>query len=295
MSVSYKKQHPLKGVIFFMTAIFLISVVDTVCKVFTKDLHSIQLVWGYFVGINLTLWVFFLFKGEKFSNLRRTERPLLQIIRPAFLVCSISSLFIGLTYLPIAEATVIGFVAPLFITALSVPILKVSVDIHRWSAVAIGLVGVIIIIRPGGDLWHLASVMPLLGALFFALFQIITRLLAATERTHTTLFYTGLGGLAWSSLIVPFVWVTPSITHIFVFLSTGAMGAVAHLCMISAFDRAEASLLAPYNYTKLIWVSVLGYLIFNDVPSLDMWIGAIIIVSAGFYVLYREKNINLKR
>ena len=295
MSVSYKKQHPLTGVIFFMTAIFLISVVDTVCKVFTKDLHSIQLVWGYFVGINLTLGVFFLFKGEKFSNLRRTERPLLQIIRPAFLVCSISSLFIGLTYLPIAEATVIGFVAPLFITALSVPILKEHVDIHRWSAVVIGLVGVIIIIRPGGDLWHLASVMPLLGALFFALFQIITRLLAATERTHTTLFYTGLGGLAWSSLIVPFVWVTPSITHIFVFLSTGAMGAMAHLCMISAFDRAEASLLAPYNYTKLIWVSVLGYLIFNDVPSLDMWIGAIIIVSAGFYVLYREKNINLKR
>ncbi len=294
MSLSYKKQHPLKGVLFFMTAIFLISVVDTVCKVFTKDLHSIQLVWGYFVGINLTLWVFFLFKGAKFSNLRRTERPLLQIIRPAFLVCSISSLFIGLTYLPIAEATVIGFVAPLFITALSVPILKESVDIHRWGAVAIGLVGVIIIIRPGGDLWHLASVMPLLGALFFALFQIITRLLAATERTHTTLFYTGLGGLAWSSLIVPFVWVTPSITHIFVFLSTGAMGAMAHLCMISAFDRAEASLLAPYNYTKLIWVSVLGYLIFNDVPSLDMWIGAIIIVSAGFYVLYRERNINLK-
>ena len=294
MSLSYKKQHPLKGVLFFMTAIFLISVVDTVCKVFTKDLHSIQLVWGYFVGINLTLWVFFLFKGAKFSNLRRTERPLLQIIRPAFLVCSISSLFIGLTYLPIAEATVIGFVAPLFITALSVPILKESVDIHRWSAVAIGLVGVIIIIRPGGDLWHLASVMPLLGALFFALFQIITRLLAATERTHTTLFYTGLGGLAWSSLIVPFVWVTPSITHIFVFLSTGAMGAVAHLCMISAFDRAEASLLAPYNYTKLIWVSVLGYLIFDDVPSLDMWIGAIIIVSAGFYVLYRERNVNLK-
>ena len=294
MSFSYKKQLTLKGVLFFMTAIFLISVVDTVCKVFTKDLHSIQLVWGYFVGINLTLWVFFLFKGEKFSNLWRTERPLLQIIRPAFLVCSISSLFIGLTYLPIAEATVIGFVAPLFITALSVPILKEHVDIHRWSAVAIGLVGVIIIIRPGGDLWHLASVMPLLGALFFELFQIITRLLAATERTHTTLFYTGLGGLAWSSLIVPFVWVTPSITHIFVFLSTGAMGAMAHLCMIIACDRAEASLLAPYNYTKLIWVSVLGYLIFDDVPSLDMWIGAIIIVSAGFYVLYRERYVNLK-
>ncbi len=294
MSVSSEKQHPLKGILFFMTAIFLISVVDTVCKVFTRDLHSIQLVWGYFVGINLSLWVFFLFKKKKLSKLRTTERLLLQIIRPAFLVWAISSLFIGLTYLPIAEATAIGFVTPLFITALAVPILKEKVDIHRWSAVGIGLVGVIVIIRPGGDLWHFASVMPLLGALFFALFQIMTRLLAATERTHTTLFYTGLGGLAWSSLIVPFVWTTPSVTHILVFLATGTMGAMAHLCMITAFDNAEASLLAPYNYTKLIWVAALGYLVFNDIPSLDMWLGTIIIVSAGFYVLYREKNVNVK-
>ena len=284
----------MKGVLFFMTAIFLISVVDTVCKVFTGDLHSIQLVWGYFVGINLTLWVFFLFKKKKLSKLRTTERLLLQIIRPALLVCSISSLFIGLTYLPIAEATAIGFVAPLFITALAVPILKEKVDIHRWSAVGIGLVGVIVIIRPGGDLWHFASVMPLLGAPFFALFQIMTRLLAATETTHTTLFYTGLGGLAWSTLIVPFVWTTPSVTHILVFLATRTMGAMAHLCMITAFDNAEASLLAPYNYTKLIWVAALGYLVFNDKPSLDMWLGVIIIVSAGFYVLYREKNVNVK-
>ncbi len=294
MSVSSEKQHPLKGILFFMTAIFLISVVDTVCKVFTRDLHSIQLVWGYFVGINLSLWVFFLFKKKKLSKLRTTERLLLQIIRPAFLVWAISSLFIGLTYLPIAEATAIGFVTPLFITALAVPILKEKVDIHRWSAVGIGLVGVIVIIRPGGDLWHFASVMPLLGALFFALFQIMTRLLAATERTHTTLFYTGLGGLAWSSLIVPFVWTTPSVTHILVFVATGTMGAMAHLCMITAFDNAEASLLAPYNYTKLIWVAALGYLVFNDIPSLDMWLGTIIIVSAGFYVLYREKNVNVK-
>ena len=289
MTPPNKTQHPLKGVLFFTTAIFLISVVDTVCKIFTKDLHSIQLVWGYFIGINLFLWVFFFLKGEKLSKLRVTDRPFLQIIRPAFLVCSISSLFLGLTYLPIAEATAIGFVAPLFITALSVPILRETVDIHRWSAVVVGLLGVIIIVRPGSDLWHFASIMPLLGALFFALFQIMTRLLSATEKTHTTLFFTGLGGLAWSSLIVPFVWVAPSKIHLLVFFATGAMGAAAHLCMISAFDRAEASLLAPYNYTKLLWVAVLGYWIFGDIPSLDMWIGAVIIVSAGFYVLYKER------
>ena len=285
-----KTQHVFKGVLFFITAIFFISVVDTICKLFTKELHAIQIVWGYFLGINLTLWVFFFLKGKKLSNLRTTDRPILQILRPAFLVCSISSLFVGLTYLPLAEATAIGFVAPLFITVLSVPILKEKVGIHRWAAVVVGLIGVLIIIRPGSDFWHFISIMPLLGALFFALFQILTRLLSGTEKTHTTLFYTGLGGLFWSSLIVPFVWVIPSQIHVLVFLATGTLGALAHLCMINAFDFAEASFLAPYNYTKLLWVAVFGYLVFGDIPSFEMWIGSGIIVSAGLYVLYRERK-----
>ena len=285
-----KTQHVFKGVLFFITAIFFISVVDTICKLFTKELHAIQIVWGYFLGINLTLWVFFFLKGKKLSNLRTTDRPILQILRPAFLVCSISSLFLGLTYLPLAEATAIGFVAPLFITVLSVPILKEKVGIHRWAAVVVGLIGVLIIIRPGSDFWHFISIMPLLGALFFALFQILTRLLSGTEKTHTTLFYTGLGGLFWSSLIVPFVWVAPSQIHGLVFLATGTLGALAHLCMINAFDFAEASLLAPYNYTKLLWVAVFGYLVFGDIPSFEMWIGSGIIASAGLYVLYRERK-----
>ena len=124
MKLLKNNQNLFKGILFFMAAILVISVVDTICKLFTKELHAIQIVWGYFIGINLTLWAFFFLKGEKLSKLKITDRPILQILRPAFLVCSISSLFIGLTYLPLAEATAIGFVAPLFITILSVPILK---------------------------------------------------------------------------------------------------------------------------------------------------------------------------
>ena len=290
MDPSNQKHQPLKGIFLFITAIFLISIVDTICKFFTKDLHAIQIVWGYLIGINVTLWIFFFLKGKKLSKLVKSKKLVLQIIRPAFLICSISSLFIGLTYLPIAEATAIGFVAPLFITALSVPILKEKVGIHRWSAVVFGFLGVIIIVRPGTEFWHIASIMPLLGAFFFALFQIFTRLLSTTENTYTTLFYTGIGGLGWSSLMVPFVWSPMLRIHFFVFFSIGIMGAIAHLCMISAFDRAEASFLAPYNYTKLLWVAVLGYIIFGDIPSLEMWLGAFIIVSAGFYVFSREKK-----
>ena len=167
-------------------------------------------------------------------------------------------------------------------------------SIHRWTAILIGFTGVIIIIRPGGEFWQFVSIMPLLGAIFFALFQIFTRLLSGTEKTFTTLFYTGLGGLGWSSILVPFVWVVPSQIHILVFLAIGTLGALAHLCMINAFDFAEASLLAPFNYTKLLWVTVFGYWVFDDIPSLDMWVGSGVIVSAGLYVLYRERKINKK-
>jgi drug/metabolite transporter (DMT)-like permease len=285
-----QEQRSLQGIGFFAVAILLIAIVDTTCKIYTTDLHAVQLVWGYFIGINLTLLVYFVIRRERLSTLVRTERLGVQLARPAFLVASITALFIGLTYLPIAEATAIGFTAPLFITALSVPILKEKVGLHRWVAVVIGLAGVLIVIRPGGGLWHWASLMPLIGAVFFAFFQLITRVLAASERTNTTLFYTGLGGLVWTSLMVPFYWTAPSMVHWLVFLSTGAMGALAHLCMISAFNRAEASLLAPYNYSKMIWVAMLGYAVFGDIPSTNMWVGTAVIVAAGGYVFYRERR-----
>ena len=208
-----KTGQKLSGVLFFVAAILLISIVDTICKIFTTELHSLQLVWGYFLGINLTLWIFFYYRRERITNLVKTDRIVVQLMRPAFLAASITSLFLGLTYLPIAEATTIGFTAPLFITALSGPILREKVGIHRWLAVVLGLIGVLVIVRPGGGLWHWASLMPFVGAMFFAIFQIITRLLSKTEKTNTTLFYTGLGGFFWTSIIVPFVWITPSLLH----------------------------------------------------------------------------------
>jgi drug/metabolite transporter (DMT)-like permease len=91
--------------------------------------------------------------------------------------------------------------------------------------------------------------------------------------------------------LVPFFWVPPTGVHWLVFLLTGVMGALAHLCMISAFNRAEASLLAPYNYSKLIWVAVLGYLVFGDIPSTNMWAGSAVIMAAGVYVAYRERRL----
>lgn len=274
------------GVIYFLAAIGLISLVDTICKFYTDELNAVMLVWGYFVCIAFFVTGYFGIRRE--FSLLHCNRPGLQIARSGFLAASIASLYVSLTYLPIAEATAIGFTGPLFITAFSVPFLGERVGWHRWLAVIIGLAGVLVIVRPGGAVWHWSASMALLGAVCFAFFQLITRRLANQDRHQTTLLYTSIGGTAWASLMVPFFWTTPTTSQWAMFVLIGAMGAGAHYCMVQAFLRGEASLLAPFNYSKLIWVAILGYLVFDDVPGLDTMIGSSIIAAAGLYVLYRE-------
>ncbi len=287
------ESQPRLAIVLILTSIGLISVLDTIYKYLTAELHPVQLVWGYFVGIVGFLVLYFAVRRVPPTRLLRTNRPALQIGRPAFLATSIITLYIGLTYLPFAEATAIGFMAPFFIVLLAAPLLGERVGLHRWLAVIAGLVGVIVIVRPGGGIWHWAASMPLIGAACFAGYQLVTRFMAATERPETTLFYTGLGGLLWTSLIVPFFWMPLTPLHWAVFAGTGVMGALAHLCLIGAFQRAEASLLAPFNYTKLVWAAVLGYLAFGDVPSLNTLVGSAIIIAAGIYVFRHESRANL--
>ena len=275
-----------KGVLYFLSSIGLIALVDTTCKFYTDELHAVVLVWGYFVGITVFVMGYYVTRGQ--MVLLKTEQPVIQIIRPGFLVLSISGLFLGLTYLPMAEATAIGFTGPLFIVALSVPMLGERVGWHRWLAVVAGLAGVLVIVRPDGTVWHWSAATTLLGAICFAIFQILTRRLAGQEKHQTTLIYTSLAGTFWVSLLAPFFWTPPSADHALMFLIIGAMGAAAHLCIIKAFAHAQASLLAPFNYSKLVWVIILGYLVFGDVPGLDTIVGSAIIVSSGLYVLYRE-------
>ena len=275
------------AVLYLLLATALIALVDTTCKFYTDELHAVMLVWGYFVGI--TVFVAGYFGGRRQFNLLQSDRPVLQLVRPGFLVMSIASLFVSLTYLPIAEVTAIGFTGPLFITALSVLFLHERVGWHRWLAVAVGLAGAILIVRPGGAVWHWSASMALLGAVCFACFQLLTRHLADKERHQTTLLYTSIGGTAWASLIVPFYWSTPTVGQCVMFLIIGALGAGAHFCMIQAFSKAQASFLAPFNYSKMIWVIILGYLVFDEFPDLYTLTGSAVIAAAGLYVIYRER------
>ena len=293
-----KKTHI--GILLLLASIGFITVIDTGAKYMTSDLPALQLVWGYFFGIFASLCLLALGKlalgglalgcGRRLCRQLSTRRPLLHLGRVGLLVASISLLFLALTHMSLADATAISFTSPLFITLLAIPILGEKVGKARWLAVLGGLCGVLVVVRPGSGLASWVSLLPLLGAVAFAAFQIVTRLLARTETTYATLFYTGLFGLIWSSLTLPLVWVTPQPWHWLAFLVQGALGVGAHLCLIKAFKLAEASLLAPFNYSKIIWAAAAGYLVFGNIPTLNTLAGAAIIALAGLFVMLHERR-----
>jgi len=266
------------------------AIIDSTAKFLAEDLHSVQVTWGYFVAMLLGLTIYSAVRGVRPADAFRTGRPWLQLLRPLLITLTLGMLFTGLAYLPLAEAIAITFMSPLFVTALSVPLLGERVGIHRWLAVLAGVVGMLILVRPAGGVVHWAALLTLGSALAFALFQIVTRRLMATETTTSVLFWTAVGSVLWASLAVPFFWTPLALWQVAVLLGIGLIGVSAHFCMIRAFTLAEASQLAPFNYIKLVWAVLIGYAVWGDVPDPRTWLGSAIIIASGLYVYWREQR-----
>ena len=282
-------RHLHTGALFLVMSNGLTATVDAAAKYMSPSLHGVQVVWGYSLAITVLVLGYAVVRSGPLRRAFATRRPLLQLGRGAMLFATISMLFMALAHLPLADVIAVSFAAPLFITVLAVPLLSERVGAHRVAAVVVGLAGVAIVMRPGAGVFEWAALLALASAIFFALFQITTRVLAATEPPFTTLLYTGIGTLVCSSLAVPFVWAPISVAEIGVFAVIGALGVGAHVCMIRAYEFTQASFLAPFNYAKLLWAVALGYLVFGDVPGLHVVAGSVVIVSSGLYVLYRER------
>jgi len=280
--------RPQAGILLLVASIGLITVVDATAKYLSPTFPAMQLTWGYFLGIVLHVGGWVALRGGR-AAVATTRLPL-QLLRSALLVGSITCLFVGFRYLPLAETIAIAFMGPLFLVAASGPILGERVGARRWAAVLAGFAGVLVIVRPGSGLGHWAAFMPLLSAACFAGYQLTTRQLALSERVSATMFWTAAGGFAWSSLSLPFAWVAPEPVHWLVFVLLGSFGAAAHLLMIRAFQEAPASLLAPFNYSKLIWAALYGWIAFGDLPTANTLAGSVLIVGAGVWAALAERH-----
>ena len=278
----------LRGVLWMLLGMSCIGILDGAAKYLGVRLNGIEVAGGYFVATFICVAAYALATRASRTRPLRSRRPWLQIGRAACLVSSLSCLFVSLNYLPLAEATAINFTGPLFIVALSGPLLGERIGLGRWLAVTAGMAGALIVVRPGAEVFHWASLLPLVGAFFFALFNIVTRLLRSADSTLTTLVHTfGIGSVLMSPML-PIVWTTPTPAECLVFAATGVLGFAAHFSIIRSLELADASKVAPLNYVRLVWAIGIGFAVFGDLPGAATLAGGAVIVASGLYVLYQE-------
>jgi drug/metabolite transporter (DMT)-like permease len=281
----------VSGVLVFTVGLSFIALADAMAKVLGESMASPQVVWLYLVSVLTALMIYLLLTRQNFRKLAQTKKPRLQIARGLSILGSLTFIFASLQYLPLAEATVINFTGPLFMVALAGPMLGERVGWRRWAAVIVGLAGAMIVVRPGSDVFQWAALLPIGSAMFFALFQLLTRKLAGHDGAFTTLFYTQIVAAGGAVLAAPFFWTPVTLYQLgFAFLA-GCVGLAAHLCMFNAFRLADASLLAPINYTRIVASVLLGYWIFGNLPDIYTILGGAVIIGSGLFVIYRETRV----
>jgi drug/metabolite transporter (DMT)-like permease len=273
------QQHPIRGVALVMAAVFLFSSMDTLAKSVLRSYPLPPLIWVRYT-VHFVFMLALLAPRMRFT-LVRTQRPVLQTLRGLALVASTGFFYLSLTYLPLAEAAAISFVAPVLVTSLSGPQLGERVTRRQWIAVSMGFVGVLVIIRPGGGLLSFAVVFPLLSAFVFSLYQILTRKLAGRENPFTSLFYTALVGTLVTSAVLPVSWQTPTLSQLSMMIAIGCLGGLGHFLLIHAVEVASPSALAPFIYTQLMWSTLLAFLAFGEFPDPGSLLGMLVIAAAG--------------
>jgi drug/metabolite transporter (DMT)-like permease len=282
-----RTDRPFRGIALILASTVFLGASDVTAKYLSGTLPSIEIAWIRFLVFALIMAPAMVPGSPIFAL--RTPRPGLQLLRGAALLGSSLFFISGLRFLPIAEASATGFVSPLFVTALSIILLGESVGLRRWLATAVGLIGVLIILRPGTSAFHPAAFFPLVSALAWAGTLIMTRMMSGRERAVTIMTWSSITGVCILSALVPFVWIAPSWNDVLFGVFIGVASTAGQWIVVLAFRYADASVLAPFSYTQLLWVSILGFLIFGEVPDVWTVVGAVFIVASGLYTAHRER------
>ena len=282
-----RADRPFRGIALILASTVFLGASDVTAKYLSAALPSIEIAWIRFLVFALIMSPAMV-PGSPLYALR-SQRSGLQVMRGVALLGSSLFFISGLRFLPIAEASATGFVAPLFVTALSIVFLGEAVGVRRWLATAVGLIGVLIILRPGTGAFHPAAFFPIVSALAWACTLIMTRMMSGRDHAITTMTYSSIVGVCILSVMVPFVWVAPSWHDILLGVFIGLASTAGQWIVVLAFRYADASVLAPFSYTQLLWVSILGFAIFGEVPDVWTVTGAVFIVGSGLYTAHRER------
>ena len=278
----------LVGIALMCVALICFSCLDAIGKWLGPQIGPLETTWARYIS-SVCLVSVVLNPWTK-PGITRTKKPWMQAVRSLLLFASTMLNFLALQYLQLMETMSIIFLAPLLVALLSGPILGEWVGTRRMVAIGVGFVGVLIVTRPGTGHVHPAALFSLAGTFCYAFYVILTRILAAHDSSATTMFYSGLGGLMILTPIMPFVWRQPGdLTVVFFMVLIGAFGALGHWLLILAYKRAPAPVLSPFIYTQLVWMMLLGYVVFGDIPDSWTLTGAAVVIASGLYLLHRER------
>ncbi len=270
----------------------LVPVMDGTAKLLIVDYSLGQVIWGrYFFHLLSLIPLFILLKQKPTLRPKKTG---LQLARALFLLGDTALFFAALFFIPLAMGKAIFFAAPLIMTALAPLLLNEKVGYHRWGAVLIGFSGTLFIINPGpgGDVF--GYLLAFGAAAFYAIYLLLTRKLSTSSSPLNMLLFTAVVGTVIMTFVLPFIWIMPDLKGWLLMLATGLLGTLSHFLLIKAFEKGNASSLAPLSYTEIVSATIFGVIVFGNFPDLWTWIGISIVIASGIYILNRQRLLGIK-
>jgi drug/metabolite transporter (DMT)-like permease len=287
-SAMAQSDNPTRGIVLIVAAMFIFACQDTITKHLAQTYSTPQIIWVRFLffavfAMALSTW------ATPLKTVARAHRPWLQILRSLLIVAEIGVFVIAVRVLTLAETHALFASFPLIVTALSALFLAEKVGIRRWAAVIVGFLGVLIILRPGTGVFQPEALVALAAAAMFAGYHVLTRIVSRHDSSDTSMLYMAVVGAFVLTLIGPFYWIEPTVEAWRWLGLLSVTGAVGHMLLIKALECAPASTLQPFNFTLLVWATVMGYLVFGNLPDLWTVVGGAVVVASGLYTLYRER------
>ncbi|MEN8659229.1 DMT family transporter [Marivita sp.] len=274
-----------RAILLMIAAIFCFSIMDATVKALAPNVGVLPALWARYAGQMLLVFVLVL---PRLRTVVRTKYPKLQFFRSLLLMSATACFFTGLSLIPLSDAAALMSTNPMLITLGAALFLGETLGVRRIAGIVAAMIGALIIIRPGSDVFSAAALFPLGAAVCYSAYALLTRRVGADEDVWTSLFYTGFVGTVLLSILVPFQWQTPSATDVGLMVIVTLAGTTGQLALIQAFTKGEAAMLAPYSYTGLAFAAFWGVIFFSEIPDFWTVVGSLVIAAAGLYVWHRE-------